>query len=196
MDRRTWIITDTHFFHKKMEDIVIWATNHDAKCFRPKNFSYKIKTEWNRLVKENDLVYHLGDVVWSSGKLKDWMFQLAGTKILVKGNHDRKPFQWYLERGFAAVCDSIVVDYRVMIKSKYRIMEYTKALLSHKPMDIPEGVDINIHGHFHNIPRERWEPELVAKLTDNHYLLALEETKYRPVLLNRAIIDNLVIQGS
>jgi calcineurin-like phosphoesterase family protein len=197
MDRLVWIITDTLFFHKNMEDKVKWSSDHDAKCFRPKNFTHKIKAEWNRLVNENDLVYHLGDVAFREGKLKALMSQLTGTKILIKGNHDKKPFQYYMERGFAAVCDSIIVDYRTMIKSKHkRHMKYTKAILSHKPVDIPEGVDINIHGHFHNIPRGRWEPELVKKLTVNHYRLALEETKYRPVLLNRALIDGKVFHGT
>jgi len=50
-----------------------------------------------------------------------------------------------------------------------------------------EDYDLNIHGHFHNNNRDKWEPELKSKLTEKHILYSLEEQNYKPVLL-RAFI--------
>ena len=46
---------------------------------------------WNRTVKKEDVVYHLGDVAWNMDKeaLKALISGLNGRKILVMGNHDR-----------------------------------------------------------------------------------------------------------
>jgi len=184
MSRQTWLIGDTHFYHGRLTEY----------CGRPKNFTDEILGRWQEAVSQDDLIYHLGDVIFKhDGDLESVLEILPGIKVLIKGNHDKKPYQWYLERGFAAVCDYIVVDCRTRMRGTF--MKYRKILLSHKPMNIPEGVDVNIHGHFHNSLLERWEKELVANLTENHYLFALENVGYRPILLSRAIEDNLVLKS-
>lgn len=192
--RKTWLISDTHFFHANIVEY----------CNRPVDFTDLILKNWNELVAPDDLVYHLGDVMFRDKEFKDVIEGLPGIKVLIKGNHDTKPYQWYLDRGFAAVCNHIIVDCRTKIRGTF--MKYRRILLSHAPMDIPEGVDVNIHGHFHNISIERWEKEcnsfslrmlriLLARLTENHYLFVLENVGYKPLLLSRVIEDDLVLRG-
>ena len=45
---------------------------------------------------------------------------------------------------------------------------------------------INIHGHFHNAKKTKWENKYKDRLTNNHYLLALEYVHYKPILLETA----------
>ena len=46
---------------------------------------------WNSVVKNDDTVYHLGDVGFGSVEtVKSLVGMLNGTKILIRGNHDFK----------------------------------------------------------------------------------------------------------
>jgi calcineurin-like phosphoesterase family protein len=143
------------------------------------------------MVAQDDLVYHLGDVIFYRGReLAGILSALPGTKVLVRGNHDlRRSSQWYLDRGFAAVCEgSVLVQYNTKSERKY-------ALLSHIPTVFGEilNPDIdNIHAHFHNNPLYRCLPETVAELTTHHYVYSPSDVDFKPVLLERAIIDGLV----
>jgi len=157
---KIWITTDTHFLHRKIVEY----------CYRPENFDELI---WKglELVKEDDLLIHLGDICIGGDrlvheKLRSFKFK----KILVKGNHDKNSNSWYLRNGWDFVCNTF---------SDYYFGK--NVLFSHIPhKDI--GYDVNIHGHCHNKPREH-DPEMNSK----QILIAIENTKYRPVLLDTII---------
>ena len=157
----TFIISDTHWYHDEM----ITAID------RPKDYAKLIFKRWASTVTENDIVIHLGDVIWDNQlKLKEILDSLPGRKILVKGNHDKRSDNWYMANGFSFSCDSLI---------------YKNILFSHVPMVLPEGVDWNIFGHWHNFPQKDWEPVLKARLTDKHKLFSLEDMNYMPVKLER-----------
>jgi calcineurin-like phosphoesterase family protein len=164
-----FVISDTHWLHDKAVEF----------CNRPTDFTQKIIKQWNLVVRPQDIVINLGDVIWGNkAQLSNIMNQLPGTKILVKGNHDKHGKNWFIEAGFSFVADQIVVG---------------NFVLSHTPVwltkrDIAEG-KINIHGHFHNVKFERWEKKLVERLTDNHYLLSIEFVGYKPIELTPSIVD-------
>jgi len=189
--RHTWIIVDTHFNDTRMCEY----------CDRPKDFNQRIIYHWRKMIAPEDLVYHLGDFyLGKRGGFTSYVNRLPGVKILIKGNHDREKPDWYLNHGFAAVMDFAAVISRTNMKKKGEYFLYTRVLLSHKPMEIPklEGYKtINIHGHFHNHSKlqieKAGESGLIKLLTPNNYLFSLESTKYKPVLLNRAVEDGWVI---
>ena len=57
------------------------------------NYEKKIKENWNRVVKEEDTVVIAGDLSWAvylEEALEDFNYlnELNGTKIILKGNHD------------------------------------------------------------------------------------------------------------
>ncbi|MBN2478727.1 MAG: metallophosphoesterase [Parachlamydiales bacterium] len=58
-----------------------------------KDYQEKIKTNWLKKVKNEDLVLISGDISWAM-KLKDalidleWIESLPGKKVIIKGNHD------------------------------------------------------------------------------------------------------------
>lgn len=164
---KTYLITDTHINHSAIQEY----------CNRPKDFEQKIINQWKSTVNDQDIVYHLGDVTWGSqDNLKQIMEQLPGTKILIRGNHDRSHSNnWFIRAGFAAVLEKAQVS---------------KVILSHFPAILsPEEIDygiINIHGHFHNNAPKRWENTLKERITSNHFLMILENTRYAPILLEKA----------
>ena len=120
-----WLIADTHFGHTKLcED---WQ--------RPFDYEERIIKNWNNQVKDEDTIIILGDISWS-GKL-DVFNQLKGKKVLVRGNHDKKGIDAYLNY-FNFVCDKVSMRY----------MGFT-IVFSHKPLDDFKE-DVNIFGHLHN----------------------------------------------
>jgi len=134
---KIWIIADTHFYHENIKKFQ----------GRPDDFNEQIIKNWNRLVQYNDLVIHLGDVIFGLNKeeqLPCLMATLPGKKILCRGNHDPKSATWYMERGFDFVCDYFI----------YQDIAFSHAPLTPLP---PQSlvadmrlVNWNIHGHFHS----------------------------------------------
>lgn len=153
----TWLITDTHFYHDKIIEA----------CGRPLNYNEKTIGNCRRLIAPQDLLIHLGDVIfYRYTELKALLDSFPCRKILTIGNHDRKSRNWYHNNGFDFAADTIQID---------------DVLLSHKPVDrLPSNVRLNIHGHWHNT-RHHAPPVFY---NDSQYrLLALEETDYSPVKL-------------
>ena len=126
-NRRWWITTDTHFGHK---NLIEWGQ-------RPEDFSEKIIKSWKQNVKPDDWIIHLGDVSWPA--YYNELINLPGHKILCRGNHDIKSYNWYNKRGFDLVCEEYTMKYDGM-----------NILFSHQPR-IFHDKDINIHGHLHNM---------------------------------------------
>lgn len=90
MTHDKWFISDTHFFHAN----ILKFTDADGKRIRPfdsleEMHEYMIE-KWNGVVKDNDYVYHLGDVTFQyHGAFNNLMHRLKGKKRLIIGNHDK-----------------------------------------------------------------------------------------------------------
>lgn len=176
---KTYIISDTHLNHDKIKT---W-------CDRPDDFTERINRNIHQIIKSEDLLIHLGDVgigPWENytKEVQSW----PGKKILIRGNHDGKGCQWWVEKGgFDFACDAMV---------------YRGAWLTHKPWmgELPEGTHVNLHGHLHNVwdgfypnDPEAGEDEFVVAaqtgklLRPFHRLFAVEYTDYRPVEFDKFI---------
>ena len=161
---KIWLITDTHFNHKKIAEY----------CNRPENYEGLILHNL-KMIPKDDILIHLGDVCL--GNDEEMHRRLNNSckckKVLVRGNHDKKTSSWYYEHGWDFVCHSFTDRY------------FRKWILfSHKPKEVGKHINWNIHGHFHNANLQTWEPEIRDILCDKHRLLCLEDSKYRPVLLD------------
>ena len=81
-----WFTADTHLGH----------ANIIQYCERPfqttKEMDETIIENWNKLVKENDSIYHLGDFCFPSreSSIHHYLSKLNGKKFLVIGNHDKQ----------------------------------------------------------------------------------------------------------
>lgn len=96
-----WVWSDLHAFH----------TNILEYCARPfadtEAMNEHFVRVWNERVSDEDIGVFVGDV---SAGLKDRRGEFAsllrrfnGRKILIRGNHDHEPDNFYLENGFQAV---------------------------------------------------------------------------------------------
>jgi calcineurin-like phosphoesterase family protein len=173
---KTYIITDTHFFHTRLEEY----------CNRPKNATELIIKNWKKTVTGNDLVIHLGDVIFKEERsLKEILDELPGRKILVLGNHDSKSFKFYNEHGFDFTC----------LKFDYKHFGI-RILFSHHPRKINYKTKsgkwyVNIHGHMHTYTpseiSEMGRDDELINYRKNNIKVALEEHNYQPILLDTII---------
>lgn len=155
-----WVITDTHINHTAMIN----------RCNRPKNFSALICKNWKQMVKPKDTIIHLGDCAWDDRGMEK-LLKLPGKKILIRGNHDHKTFQEYMDMGWDFAAESIELKF-----------DRLTILFTHAPRWNHQA-NINIHGHFHDLHREDF---------CHLYLpLSLESMGYMPIALDEKFIATL-----
>jgi calcineurin-like phosphoesterase family protein len=159
---KVWLISDTHFNHAKLA----------TYCERPDNFTELIARNWRNIVKPDDLVIHLGDVIIGDRRMaKPIMDGLPGHKVLVRGNHDRSHSNtWWMENGgFDFACDAMV---------------FRNVWLTHEPStNCPPGCKLNVHGHLHTTA------QYATLLKPWHKLFVLEFLDYMPVDFEKFIRD-------
>lgn len=172
---RALVVSDTHFGHRLMASIRPWPTieEHDDEIVR----------RWNDAVGKHDTVWHLGDLVFNRRNLSI-LSRLKGRIRLVLGNHDLLRPREYLDAGIVTLHGAAVARGDV--------------ILTHVPVH-PCQVGLgrrfrgNVHGHMHDhrVKVERRHPfSGFPGLTseDTRYrCVSLEQTDYRPILLDEAI---------
>ena len=173
-DRKIWVTSDTHFNH----------SNIIKYCARPFNSSEemdeKLIENWNSVVEDQDIVYHLGDVYMGNhdtghtspnkgGYIESVLGRLKGRKRLILGNHDNGKDQ-ILQRNFQKI-------------SMWRMFPEFGILLTHVPVHIASLKErlrdsskrqINVHGHTHT----NAEPNNDRV---NYKCVCTELTNYTPV---------------
>lgn len=142
MSNQIFVISDTHFGHKKIveyeKSTFFDVTEHDEF----------IIANWNGVVKKNDTVWHLGDVLFGADTFS-LLPRLNGIKKLVLGNHDRYPTQRYLE-------------YFTKLGGSF---EYDGYVFTHHPLSLTQNWRYkgNVHGHTHDtILKTDWHINVCA----------------------------------
>lgn len=140
MDKRSriniWVFSDPHFAHDMLVE----------RGIREEGYEDKIIQDIQSKVKSTDILICLGD--FSFYRHLYWIKQLCAytpcTKWLIRGNHDKKSFTWYLENGWDFVGDKMQLNLY-----GYRLS------FTHVPINFTNDVgvgdcDFNIHGHLHS----------------------------------------------
>lgn len=88
MSRQIYYCSDHHFYHN-----LIWQSNRRNDFESIHEMNEKFVENHNRNVSKDDIVYFLGDVIFSKSsvlelKMKDTVGRMNGEKILILGNHD------------------------------------------------------------------------------------------------------------
>jgi calcineurin-like phosphoesterase family protein len=131
-----FFISDTHFGHEKT---CTTFKRNDGSPLRPfanaQEMDEEMVRRWNEVVRPDDKVYHLGDVVIGVKHLPT-LARLNGNKRLVRGNHDIFKTSQYLE----------------YFKHIYGVRVLEDMVLSHVPLhreSITQRWGTNVHGHLH-----------------------------------------------
>jgi calcineurin-like phosphoesterase family protein len=184
----TWVVSDTHFGH---ENIV-------GFCHRPEDHEQVMIAEWRKEVPDDATVLHLGDLCYRGNAFFKNIVakELTGArKLLIIGNHDKKPYKFYRDCGFKVVrpfgLQLSEHDLSIVTAPEDAGKQDFIVSFSHYPWsDKDEGrsmrtdperqMDLRIHGHIHNNGYSR---DAYVPFIRNHINLSVEQTKYRPVNL-------------
>lgn len=174
----TFLISDTHFGHARMLTFKRKDGSRVREFDSVEEMDETMIQNWNKVVKDGDLIYHLGDVCMNKGALHK-LDRLKGRKRLVAGNHD-VPYIKELSRVFEKI---------------YGVRPMKCAVLTHVPIH-PRSLDrweVNIHGHLHGaevLDNVSWGPR-----PDKRYFnVSVERHNYTPISLE-AVRDVLRERG-
>jgi len=164
IDLDTWIVSDTHFRHK----------NIIKYCNRPMNHDTIMVNNWHDLVKEDDTVLHLGDLmVWWAGAEQEEAIQMAselpGKKYILRGNHDKLSAEEF-----------VVFTGFEIIPEFTQTFGRTKVRFSHYPQPYDFSWHWNVHGHIHNNDDPTSKP-------GRHINVSIEVMDYKPVRLREVL---------
>jgi calcineurin-like phosphoesterase family protein len=165
-----FVISDTHFGHTNSWEKFKLPNGDPLRPFTSTEEMDETMVErWNAVVRPQDTVYHLGDVVINKKSLHH-VKRLNGKKRLVRGNHDIFKDDDYREVGFESL-----YGVRVFVD---------KFILSHIPLhpeSVTERFRVNVHGHLHaGEVKMPWGVN--ADSPDPRYLcVSVENTDYRPL---------------
>lgn len=114
-----WFTADTHFFHQQ----ILAFTNRGFDNIETMNATM-IK-QWNRLVSNQDRVFHLGDVSFGNAEeTLSVLNQLNGKIYLISGNHDELILtHTHLASRFVSIkpYQEITIDKRLLVLCHYPI---------------------------------------------------------------------------
>lgn len=139
----------------------------------------KLIKNWNDIVKENDLVYILGDLSFKNGEETNKILQqLNGDKILIKGNHD---FAFLDTHKFDKSLFKEIVDYK-------EINIYDKNfVLFHYPIatwNLKQKGSIHLYGHVHSNKTTTHPLEMEL---ENAYNVGVDVNHYKPINIKNFI---------
>lgn len=163
-----WIIADTHLSHHNI-------IGYEKRPFKDIEEMDKMMIEnWNNIVKPEDTIYHLGDVIMAKKEKQfELLPKLNGNKILVLGNHDLRVTKTrWRDLGFNEVVMEIF---------------HKDLWMTHYPQEIEKvqewvknGKIIgNVHGHVHS---------KIAHLDQNYFkCVSVELINYQPISIEEVI---------
>lgn len=168
MSGNIFFISDTHFGHEKCCTVF---KRKDGSPLRPfanaQEMDEEMVRRWNEVVREQDKVYHLGDVVISK-KYLGVLGRLNGSKRLIRGNHDIFKTKEYMQ----------------YFKEIYGVRVLEDTVLTHVPLhpaSVTERWNVNIHGHLHANEVMKTD-QYGREYPDPLYMTAcVEHTDYRPI---------------
>lgn len=178
-----WFTSDTHNFHKNIINF----------CHRPFNtveeMNETIINNWNSCVKEDDVVFCLGDFCF--GGSKDWnetLDKLNGKKYLIIGNHDEKN----LKQGYFKKFEQVSYMMHIYVDGQ-------SIYLSHFPFLCYAGsyrekhCVWNLFGHVHSNKKNKrgLDNKRLAVLFPTQYDVGVDNNGFKPVSFSevKEIID-------
>lgn len=141
-----FLTSDQHFSHKRIQ--YFEANNRSGFETVRDMDDYMIKA-WNKVVKKDDTVYHLGDFALApKSRKKEIMEQLNGYKIVIRGNHDAGPIHMK-EIGFDEVYNWMTLKLiREELPDKRLLLVHDSDKFLNRRVD--NIIDFILCGHVHS----------------------------------------------
>lgn len=159
-----FLISDPHFGHGNICNFL----DHNGGKLRPFSNALEmdeaIVSNWNKVVSPKDKVYVLGDIAMGKKHIVT-VGRCNGTKVLIKGNHDRERLN----------------DYAPFFKDIRSCHVLSGLILSHIPIH-PSSLErfgCNVHGHTHS----RKVLKDNGEIDPRYFNICVEHTNYTPILL-------------
>ena len=116
----------------------LWRFDKKTKLIHERSNMNSIINKYKSTVTDGDLFIYMGDLIDGEcepkkKQLGEILDSLPGTKILVRGNNDLFPDEWYEQHGFKYVTPKFIYD---------------NIIFSHMP-EKNHNNKMNIHGHLH-----------------------------------------------
>ena len=178
-----WFVSDLHMYHTN----IIRLSNRPFADIE--EMSKVLVDNWNNVVKEDDIVFNLGDFCWSESYII-WakvIDKLNGHQVLIKGNHDHPKTLQKLSEQYKLI-DSHQgnplfvknLDKLFLIRERLELRHNKdRFLLDHFPqyswVGSYHGV-YHLHGHIHEKNNDI--------STTNTYNVSIERNLYRPLSLD------------
>ena len=161
---RVFVTADMHYGHTNI-------IKYESRPFNnAEDMDAALIKNWNKVVSKNDKVFVLGDVSFhNKEKTAEIVQQLHGRKFLVKGNHDQRNNQWFIDVGFDEV-------------SSYPIIYKDWFVMQHEP---PHYVNdampfFFLYGHVH-------ASEPYRTVTKTSACVSVERWEYSPVEIEKIV---------
>lgn len=184
--RNMFLTSDLHFNH----------ANIIKYCNRPYKDVYHMNSsliaKWNGLVTEDDIVFVHGDFVPFEKDINviiDFVDELNGTKVLIKGNHDELPADKYLLAGFEECHEQCLVS----VKGDKEI-DHQRIMMNHYPMltwNYSHRGSWHTYGHIHSLAHQPFIG------SPNQYDVGVDRNNLNPVSWNqlKTIITQQALYG-
>lgn len=170
--------SDTHFDHK---NIMRYCNRPFSSVEEMNNFLIK---RWNVTVGPDDTVFHLGDVTFGGNtNLINYVSQLNGHIVLIKGNHDKKLQQTICDKLFDYTCQQLTLN-----------IDGITVFLNHFPFLCFSGTyktdkSIQLFGHIHSGPLSSG-PDIDRFMKYgalNQYDVGVDNNHYTPISWNQIL---------
>ena len=180
---KTYFTSDLHLGHRKIYDLPFPSAYNKLQPMRP--FSAMEECEkymvdqYNKIVKPDDKVYFLGDILFDKNRAYVLKQMKHGNKYLVLGNHDNKGDVQFYREYFCKIYGVLYLNKIKAILSHIPVHPY---LLNEKSYEGQSRFHYNIHGHTHD------HYIINGADRDRRYLNAsVEVNDYRPISFEELI---------
>lgn len=172
---KIFFTSDTHWRHN----------NIIRYCDRPfdnvQEMDHALIQNWNSVVSDQDLVFHLGDFAFADrSKWRQLVSSLNGTKFLIQGNHDRTD-------DIPTECFQKIADMLQLAVWDDELNGYATFIMSHYPLATWSGINrgiFNLHGHIHSTPNLKgtgFDISIARNAPWNQYDVGVDRNNFTPV---------------
>jgi len=175
-NQEVFFTSDQHLLHKNILQL------GSRPFLDMKEMRDGLISNWNSVVKKDDIVFNCGDILWVGNNkyFREFYAELNGFIYTIPGNHDSESLLADMSRqGIINLCSDIVhlwIEY----EEKPTIYE---AAISHYPLLTWSGRNrgsVNIYGHIHSGPKST-ASEGGLPFSSLQYDMGVDNNNYFPI---------------